>query len=67
MSAAAEAEGLRPLAPDPDFAVTGAAHLAFAATPTMLFAATATDPSGCEIQSIALTAQVMIDPAAPRL
>jgi hypothetical protein len=63
MSAAAEAEGPRPLGPDPDFTVTGAAHLAFAATPTMLFAATATDFSGYEIQSIALTAQVMIDPA----
>ena len=53
----------RPLVPEPEFAVTGAAHMAFAATPTMLFAATATDPSGHEIQSIALTAQVMIDPA----
>ncbi|HEY3727778.1 MAG TPA: DUF6084 family protein [Solirubrobacteraceae bacterium] len=63
MSVKAEAEGLRPLAPEPEFAVTGAAHMAFAATPTMLFTATATDPSGHEIQSIALTAQVMIDPA----
>ncbi len=46
MSAAAEAEGLRPLGPEPEFAVTGAAHMAFAATPTMLFAATAADSSG---------------------
>jgi hypothetical protein len=37
--------------------------MAFSATPTMLFAATVNDPSGHEIQSIALTAQVMIDPA----
>ncbi|MGO9822574.1 MAG: DUF6084 family protein [Solirubrobacteraceae bacterium] len=51
------------LAPEPEFAVTGAAHAAFAATPTMLFTATVTDPSGHEIQSIALTVQVMIDPA----
>lgn len=56
-------EGLEPLAPEVEFEITGAAHLAFAASPTMLFAATATDPSGFKIQSIALTAQVMIDPA----
>ncbi len=49
--------------PEPEFVVSGAAHMAFAATPTMLFSATASDPSGLEIQSIALTAQVMIDPA----
>jgi hypothetical protein len=63
VSAQAEAEGLRPLNPEPEFAITGAAHMAFAAVPTMLFAATASDRSGHEIQSIALTAQVMIDPA----
>jgi hypothetical protein len=49
--------------PEPVFEVTGAAHVAFAAAPTMLFSATADDASGLEIQSIALTAQVMIDPA----
>ena len=63
MSVRAEAEGLPALAPEPEFAITGAAHMAFAATPTMLFAAAVSDPSGHEIQSIALTAQVMIDPA----
>lgn len=51
------------LVPEPEFAVTGAAHAAFAAAPTMLFTASATDPSGFEIQSIALSVQVMIDPA----
>jgi Family of unknown function (DUF6084) len=51
------------LAPEPEFAVISAAHAAFAATPTMLFEATVTDPSGHEIQSIALTVAVMIDPA----
>ena len=51
------------LAPEPEFSITGAAHTAFAAAPTMLFTAAVTDPSGHEIQSIALTAQVMIDPA----
>jgi Family of unknown function (DUF6084) len=58
---ASQSEG--PAVPEPAFEVTGAAHMAFAATPTMLFSATASDPSGLEIQSIALTAQVMIDPA----
>jgi hypothetical protein len=49
--------------PAPEFEITGAAHLAFAATPTMLFGALASEPHGIEVQSIALTAQVMIDPA----
>jgi Family of unknown function (DUF6084) len=51
------------LTPEPEFAITAAAHAAFAATPTMIFSAIANDPSGFEIQSIALTVQVMIDPA----
>jgi hypothetical protein len=64
MSVPAQSEGLPALtAPEPEFTITGAAHMAFAATPTMLFAATAEDPSGFEIQSMALTVQVMIDPA----
>ncbi len=49
--------------PAPEFEITGVAHLAFAATPTMLFEALASEPQGVEVQSIALTAQVMIDPA----
>jgi Family of unknown function (DUF6084) len=63
MSTELDQTGWATLAPEPEFAVTGAAHAAFAATPTMLFTATATDRSGQEIQSIALTVQVMIDPA----
>ncbi len=63
MSLQAEPEGVEALAPDPDFAITSAGHLAFAATPTMLFSATASERNGHQIQSIALTAQVMIDPA----
>jgi Family of unknown function (DUF6084) len=51
------------VAPAPEFAVTHAAHLAYAATPTMVFSATASDETGSEIQSIALSVQVMIDPA----
>ena len=63
MSVRSEAEAVPALTPEPEFAVTGAAHVPFAATPTMLFSAVATELSGHEIQSIALTVQVMIDPA----
>lgn len=63
MNAQLDAANWATLAPEPEFTVTGAAHVAFAATPTMLFTAGVTDPSGHEIQSIALTVQVMIDPA----
>jgi Family of unknown function (DUF6084) len=49
--------------PAPEFAVTSAAHLAFAAAPTMVFTVRATEPSGREIQSMSLSVQVMIDPA----
>jgi hypothetical protein len=49
--------------PAPEFAIARAAHVPFAASPTMLFEAIATEPTGAVIQSIALTAQVMIEPA----
>jgi hypothetical protein len=49
--------------PAPEFAIVGAAHVPFAATPTMSFEVIATEPTGAAIQSIALTAQVMIEPA----
>jgi hypothetical protein len=49
--------------PAPEFEITGAAHVPFAASPTMLFSALAREESPIEIQSIALTVQVMIDPA----
>ena len=49
--------------PEPEFEITSAAHVAFAAAPTMLFSAQVTEPNGADVQSIALTAQVMIDPA----
>jgi Family of unknown function (DUF6084) len=63
VSVGVEQEGLRALLPEPQFEITGAAHVAFAAAPTMLFSATASEPNGFEVQSIALTVQVMIDPA----
>ena len=49
--------------PAPEFEIVGASHVPFAAAPTMLFEAVATEPTGAAIQSIALTAQVMIEPA----
>jgi Family of unknown function (DUF6084) len=58
-----QAEIAAPAPPAPQFEIVGAAHVPFAAAPTMLFQAIATEPTGAVIQSIALTAQVMIDPA----
>jgi Family of unknown function (DUF6084) len=63
VSVHAEPERTEALVPEPEFAITGAAHLAFSAAPTMLFSATVEIPSGHEIQSIVLSVQVMIDPA----
>jgi hypothetical protein len=56
-------ENTRIAPPAPEFAIVGVAHVPFAAAPTMLFEAIATESTGAAIQSIALTAQVMIDPA----
>ena len=63
MSVHAEPEPIAPGIPAPEFSITSVAPLAYSATPTMIFSATATDLSGLQIQTIALTAQVMIDPA----
>jgi hypothetical protein len=63
VSASAESRDPVVVVPEPEFEITGAAHIAFAAAPTMLFSASVSDRSGYEIQSIALTVQVMIDPA----
>jgi len=63
MSAQAEHDTVGTGIPEPEFAVTSAAHLAFAAAPTMVFTVHATEPRGRDVQSMALTAQVMIDPA----
>jgi hypothetical protein len=49
--------------PVPELEIVGAAHVPFAATPTMRFEAVAREPDGIPIQSLGLTAQVMIDPA----
>jgi hypothetical protein len=63
VSVEAERGAVRAATPEPAFAITSAAHQAFAAAPTMVFAAEASEPSGRDVQSIALSAQVMIDPA----
>ena len=49
--------------PAPELAIVGAAHVPFAAAPTMRFEGVAREPDARPVQSIALTAQVMIDPA----
>jgi Family of unknown function (DUF6084) len=63
VSAAAEPRPARPRIPEPEFVITGAGHLEYAAAPTMTFAGGVSDPGGHEIQTLALSAQVMIDPA----
>lgn len=63
MSVQAGPASTRAPLPEPEFEVTGAAHLAFAAAPTMIFSALASEPGGHEIQSLALSVQVMIEPA----
>jgi hypothetical protein len=63
MSVQAEPQGPAVEAPRPEFAITSASHLAFAAAPTMVFAASASDSTEQEIQSLSLSVQVMIDPA----
>jgi hypothetical protein len=55
--------GPHPPIPAPELEVLGATHVPFAATPTMRFEALAREPDAIPIQSIGLTAQVMIDPA----
>jgi hypothetical protein len=49
--------------PAPALEITGAAHVPFSAAPTMRFDALAREPDAIAVQSIALTVQVMIDPA----
>jgi hypothetical protein len=49
--------------PAPELELTGAAHVPFSAAPTMRFQALAREPDGIAVQSMALSVQVMIDPA----
>jgi hypothetical protein len=52
-----------PATPALSFEVLAAAHLAYAAAPTMVFSTRAAERNRIEIQSMALSVQVMIDPA----
>jgi hypothetical protein len=63
MSVDSQTDIAPPWVPAPELEVVGAGHVAFAATPTMRFEALVREPRGIPIQSIALTVQVMIDPA----
>jgi Family of unknown function (DUF6084) len=54
---------VRSVVPAPEFQITGAAHVEFAAAPTMAFTVAVGEQSGRPVRSMALSAQVMIDPA----
>jgi hypothetical protein len=49
--------------PAPALEITGAGHVPFSAAPTMRFQAIAREPDAIPVQSVALSVQVMIDPA----
>ncbi len=63
MSVQAESEPTATVVPELEFAITASGHLAYSAVPTIVFSAEVTDLAQARIQSIALTTQVMIDPA----
>jgi hypothetical protein len=52
-----------PVAPEPDFQVLGASGRRHAATPALDFDVHVSEPGGRQVYAIALTAQVMIEPA----
>ena len=52
-----------PVVPAPEFSVLGAEAIRFAAAPTLEFTGHVSEPQGREVYTIALTAQIMIDPA----
>jgi hypothetical protein len=56
-------EAIPAVVPVPELEVTAAAHRQFAAAPTIVFTVGVSEPSGRPVQSMALSAQVMIDPA----
>jgi Family of unknown function (DUF6084) len=55
-----------PSAPDPEFAVLGARSVRYAATPMLTLDLQVSEPSGRQIYMIALTIQLMIEPARRR-
>jgi len=52
-----------PVAPEPEFQVLGASGRRYAAVPALEFDVHVSEPSGRQVYAIALTAQVMIEPA----
>jgi hypothetical protein len=52
-----------PVAPEPEFQVLGASARRYAAVPALEFDVHVSEPSGRQVYAIALTAQVMIEPA----
>jgi hypothetical protein len=52
--------------PEPAFAVLGVAARARTAVPTLVFELEATDASGLEVYTIALTVQILVEPARRR-
>ena len=53
-------------APEPDFEVLGARPVRYAATPMLTVDLQVSEPSGRQVYMIALTIQVMIEPARRR-
>ena len=52
-----------PVVPAPEFTILGVEAIRYAAAPTLEFTGHVTEPQGREVYTIALTAQIMIDPA----
>jgi hypothetical protein len=63
---AADPQQPPPFAPDPEFAVIGARSVRYAASPMLTLDLQITEPSGRQIYMIALTIQLMIEPARRR-
>jgi hypothetical protein len=60
---AAELERSFGAAPEPEFEMIGARAIRHAALPTLAFDLRVSEPSGCPVYMVALTVQVMIEPA----
>jgi len=56
-------EDPRPVSPEPEFTVVSCASRPYAASPTIDFDVHVTEPTGRQVYVIALTAQIMIEPA----
>ena len=61
--AAASAPAAAPVVPAPEFTILGVEAIKYAAAPMLEFTGHVSEPEGREVYTIALTAQVMIDPA----